>query len=149
MAGYGVHATKKKFIEYIEKKLRKTIREQGGLKKDETVVCSDFTYTVLKRILNLPFKRGDKGTVILDWFLEDEVDLFLQDISKTPHKEPQGIKLYLHLEYDTIKTYAQAIKETPPQKEFSNRIQRLEKLQALYPETKHALLKTIQKLKGN
>lgn len=147
MSDYGVHKNEAKFIEYVEKKLRKTIREIGGLEKDAKIVCSDFTFEVLKRILNLPFSRSDKGVQILDWFIEDEDDWFLNKISSTKQEElVEGIKLYIHFEYATIKQYANAIKLDLPVKKFSKNIKRLEKLSSLYPETKFSLAKTIQKL---
>jgi len=57
--------TRKEFLRYFEKKVLRTVRQQGGLSKDYSILGNDLRSEIIKRILR-PIQVSKKNKIILN-----------------------------------------------------------------------------------
>ena len=146
---------KSHFIENIEKRVKKDIRRNNLIKKNETLVVKDpLCGYFISRVLNIPVKMAEKGKgrEILFWTMDDEVLAFLTALfsrRKMKNGSKKIIKLLRTVKDKELEAYAKLkkircrIKRSRKEKNILDEIDRLEEK---HMETRFSLLKSIEEL---
>jgi len=155
------------FSKIIEKRVRKSLRENNWIKPKDSVIAIDnetikaktgihILKTIFKNTpLKINIKKGNiplpsktvkkRSKIVIPWTADDEIEQFLdalfnnQKISKNKY-----IKLLINISDEELQLYAKAnkIKGKKEKKSFLGK--NLDELEKRYPGSKLGLLKSIQ-----
>ena len=158
------------FLELIEKRVRKGLRTQKLIKKNDKILFIDnkskeyyvSNYLLKSIIKNLPVKIDTKKSkkltlasakhnkIIIPWSLDDEAEEFLELIfnKKQPLKfNKKALKLLGNVSEEEIELFAK-IKRFKYKKTSKSKIkQMLDKMENKYPGYKFSLLNSIKQIK--
>ncbi len=147
------------FAEIIEKRVRKSMRENSWIQRKNKVFIVDngtITFAVSKHLLeniskDLPMeisvvKEPCEGKVVIPWSLDNEIEGRLQELFGEAEEKTQYIKLLKSVSDEEIITFAEVkqLKGTLPQKGILGR--KLSEMEQKYPGSKFGLLKSFQNL---
>jgi len=148
------------FVGQIERRIRKDIRANAPVQKDDTLIITDpLCEAVMKGIIpGLPvtITHDDHhveniGKRVLLWTLDDEIHHFLSRFLAGEEFPDLGhgkdIKLFLSLREKELEAFAQAkgFLYTPKPKDRLR--ERIDQFEAKHPETKFALGKSIEDIR--
>jgi len=148
------------FCKVIEKRVRKTMRENSWIKHNDEVFIVDngtVTFAVTKYLLeriskDLPMeinivKEPCEGKVIIPWSLDDEVTGKLQELFGEAGHESQFITLLQNVSDEEIQTLAK-LKDLEGSIPGKNALgKKLAEMEQKYPGSKFGLMKSFQDLK--
>ncbi|MBD3313483.1 hypothetical protein GF345_03505 [Candidatus Woesearchaeota archaeon] len=146
---------KKHFIENIERRVKRDVRQNSLIQKNEKLIVKDpLCRHFIEDVLNVPveIKRSGKGREVLLWTMDDELLEFLTALFRgRKHKRPakNRIRLFRTVNDRELEAYANlkrlkfSRKRTKEEKGILKEIDRLEKE---HKETRFSLLKSIEEL---
>ena len=147
------------FSEIIEKRVRKAIRENKWIKRNDTVFVVDngsLAFSVTKYLLesiskDLPMeiqtvKAPREGKVVLPWSLDDEIEGHLKDLFGEERRQAKHIRLLKNVSDEEIQVFAEVKKLAGSLPEKSELGRKLSDLEEKYPGSKFGLLKSFQEL---
>jgi len=143
------------FSRYIERKIRKELRVNQLIRKNDTLIITDpLCEHIIKRILkDMPIKilKRGKGKKVLPWTIDDEchhfMSLFLANKSLKDLGHGKDIKLFLSLREAEACAYAKAkgFKFSKRKKDTIMKV--LDELEKKHTQTKYSLLRSINDIK--
>jgi hypothetical protein len=143
------------FSGLIEQKIRQNLR-QYGLKKDSRLLVTDkASEYVVKKVANMPVQiiKGKKKAdfIVLPWTMDDENEEFLSMLfrnkSIVTRQNKKIVKLFYPVSKKDMKTYF-GLKKVPYRVEKTELNTLLDSVEAKYPGTKRALLRSEERLRG-
>ncbi len=104
------------FCELLERRIKKYLRQQEAIKKDDIlVVDNDLVVYVLEHILTMPVKivrdATQEGKKVLAWSMDHELEWFLESLLEkgcVPESHQEGIKLFVTISKKELASYAAA-----------------------------------------
>jgi hypothetical protein len=145
------------FVENIEKRVKKDIRQNNLIEKDEMLLAKDpLSRHFIEKVINVPVKIGKKGREAMQWTMDDEILLFLDSLFGKKNIKASGIgiikdriKLFRTvtdkelLAYAKIKGLKFDKKRTEKEKSIISELNLLEKD---HRETRFSLIKSIEEV---
>lgn len=146
---------RKHFIENIERRVKKEVRQKGLIKRNENLIVRDaLSRHFISNVLNMPVKTGKKGREVVLWTMDDEILNYLRAMfsRKKQKKLPKSkIKLFRAVKDSELEAYARLKKlrfnkkRTEDEKTILKEIDRFDQK---HRETRFSLLKSIEELTG-
>ena len=147
------------FIENVERRVKKDIRQNNLIEKDETIIVKDpLSRNFIEKVINVPVKIGKKGREAMLWTMDDEILVFLDALfgKKKLKKSRIGIikdriKLFRTVTDKELEAYAKikglrfSKKRTEKEKKVLAELDLLEKD---HRETRFSLIKSIEEIGG-
>src|SRR3989344_2675091 len=150
------------FIENIERRVKKDIRQNNLIEKDETLIIKDdLSRYFLKNVINVPVKivsSGKHDKEVLLWTMDDEILVFLDALFGRKKLKGSGIgiikgriKLFRTVTDRELEAYAKikGIKFSKKRTEKEKKVlAELDLLEKDHRETRFSLIKSIEEIAG-
>lgn len=145
------------FVENIERRVKKDIRQNNLIEKDEILLVKEpLSRHFVENVINVPVKIGKKGREVLLWTMDDEILVFLDTLFSGKKVKGSGIgikkgriKLFRTVTDKELEAYAKikgirfSRKKTESEKKILAELDRLEKD---HKETRFSLIKSIEEI---
>ncbi len=148
---------RKHFIENIEKRVKKGIRQNSLIERNESLVAEDMLCRhFIENVINVPVKvkKSGKGRRVIPWSMDDEILQFLAALfssKELKESEDKSIKLFRTIKDNELEAYARlkgakfSRKRTAQERRILSELDRLEKD---HKETRFSLLRSIEEIRG-
>ena len=148
---------KSHFVENVEKRVKKDIRQNNLIEKDEVLLVKDpLSRHFIEKVINVPVKIGKKGREAMQWTMDDEILLFLDALFSKRNLKKSGvgiikdkIKLFRTVTDKELEAYAKIKglrfnkKRTEKEKSVLAELDLLEKD---HRETRFSLIKSVEEI---
>ncbi|MCX6707608.1 MAG: hypothetical protein NT001_05725 [Candidatus Woesearchaeota archaeon] len=145
------------FVENVERRVKKDIRQNNLIEKDETILVKDpLSRHFIEKVINVPVKIGKKGREAMLWTMDDEILVFLDALFGRKSLRASGIgvikdriKLFRTVTDRELETYSKikGLKFSKKRSEKEMRILReLDLLEKDHKETRFSLIKSIEEI---
>lgn len=145
------------FVENVERRVKKDIRQNSLIRKDETLLVKEpLSRHFLENVINVPVRIGKKGREIILWTMDNEILVFLDALFSGKKVKGSGIgikkdriKLFRTVTdreldaYTKIKGIRFSKKRTESEKKI---LAELDKLEKDHKETRFSLLRSIEEI---
>lgn len=139
------------FLRYFERKVRKELRLNRIINRNDTLIITDqlCEYVIRRIIKDMPVKiiKKGKGKHVLPWTADDEcchfLSLFLNNKPLKGIGHGKDVKLFLSLLEDEVAAYAKAKSIGFSRRRKDPIIKVLDELEKKHPQTKHSLMRSI------
>lgn len=145
------------FIDQMEKRIRREIRMNAPIQKDETLIITEpLCETVIREIIqSMPVTITRdvhaRGKRVLSWTLDDEIHHFLSRFLSGEESTGLGhgnnIKLFLPIREKELEAFARAKGFSYAPKPKDKLRELVDKFEAKYPETKFSLAKSVEEIR--
>ncbi|MBU0536161.1 MAG: hypothetical protein KKE20_04300 [Nanoarchaeota archaeon] len=141
---------RKHFLENIEGRVKKEVRQKSLIKKNEKLDIKDgLSRHFINNVMNMPVQKSNKGRKVLMWTMDDEILRFLKEVfkgKKMKKDRVSGIRLFRTIKDKELETYAKlkgmkfGKKRSKDEKRILSEIDRLEKE---HKETRFSIIRSI------